>query len=257
MIILGAIQGITEWLPISSEAMVALSARFFFGFEYKEALNLAIWLHLGTALAAIAYFWKEILEVLKSAFDKTADRALLWFLVVATVVTALIAGPILVILLTSAPEIPDWIFTMVIGVFLVGIAYTQKNRPDTDDKKLNINEGIIAGIAQGLAAFPGISRSGITTAALLARQFSLKQAFFLSFLMSIPVTIGVQVVMPLIDESHAFAVDGPMIVGGLVAALIGFITIKELIAFAQRINFFKATLTLGIIIIALGLALLL
>jgi len=247
-IVLGIIQGITEWLPISSEAMVTLAGRFLFGEEYKEALGNAIWLHGGTLLAVLVYFYKDVLEIIKMK-----EKELLVFLIITTVLSAVIAAPLL--LLAFSLEIPDYLFTILIGVFLIVVALLQKNKlfGEKFNQKIEPKKAVFPGIFQGLAALPGLSRSGLTIAVLLAEKFSLKDAFRLSFLMSLPVIAGAQLALPLVKEG--FEITIPMIVGSLTAAVVGFLTIKLLMEFAEKINFFKATLTLGLIVTALGLVL--
>lgn len=244
-IILGLVQGITEWLPISSEAMVTLIGKFLFGFEYEEALGNAIWFHSGTLIAAIIYFRKDILEILKME-----NKKLLIFLLLATIATGIIAVPL--IFLAFSLEIPDHLFTILIGVFLVIIAILQKKAKMGIKKEVNNQNALVAGLIQGLAVLPGFSRSGITIATLLGQKYDLKTAFRLSFLMSIPVTLGAQIVLPLARQG--FFIDGAMVLGVLVSAVVGLLTIKILMEFAEKVNFFKATLSLGIVVILLGIS---
>jgi len=245
-VVLGIIQGITEWLPISSEAMVTLAGKFLFQSEYKEALGNAIWLHGGTLVAVIVYFHKDIIGILKMK-----ERKLLVFLAVATVLSALIAFPLL--FLAFSFEIPDYLFTILIGIFLVAVAFLNKKRKSGEKKDTEPKTAVIPGIVQGLAALPGFSRSGLTVAALLAEKFSLKDAFRLSFLMSIPVIAGAQLALPLLQDG--FEVTMPMIVGSISAAVVGFLTIKLLMEFSEKVNFFKATLILGVAVIIFGVVL--
>ena len=257
-IILGVIQGITEWLPISSQALVFLSASLFFDIERTEALKISIWLHSGTLLAVIVYFWKDIIRILSSIFKKNSfeDKKLFSFLALTTIITGIIAIPILFFLFWI--EISEALFTIIIGFFLIIVAFLQRKKQNIKTIKsntgLNYIDSIIVGIAQGFAALPGFSRSGLTIAALLARKYSLKDTFYLSFLMSIPIVFLAQIALVIIDEG--FVISSSLLVGALTAAIVGFISIKALLQFAQRVNFFKATLTLGIIIIILGIILL-
>ncbi|MBD3209919.1 hypothetical protein GF318_00905 [Candidatus Micrarchaeota archaeon] len=251
-ILLGFIQGIAEWLPVSSEAMVTLAGKFFSGLEYREAMSTAIWLHSGTLLAALAYFRKDITNLVKDSFSPGPGRQLLIFLAVATAASAVVAFPLLA--LAVSVEMPEAFATILIGVFLVFIAFFQKNRKQGTKTVLTPLNAGLAGLVQGLAVLPGISRSGITIPVLIAEEYPLKQAFRLSFLMSIPVSFGAQVALPVVEEG--FAVDGPMIAGSIVAALVGFATIGVLMRFAEQVNFFKATLVLGLGVIACGALLL-
>lgn len=252
-IILGFIQGIAEWLPISSEAIVTLAGRFLTGLEYSEALGTAIWLHSGTLLAALIYFRNDIIELLKSICEKGKSKALLLFLLVTTIASAVIAVPLLY--LAFSFEVPDSIATLAIGIFLIIVAFLQKERKGGSEEALKLEKAVVAGLAQGFSALPGLSRSGITISVLLAEKFPLKQAFKLSFLMSIPVSFGAQVALPLVKEG--FAIDASLVLGSLAAAIVGYVTIGALMEFAEKVNFFRATLSLGVLVAVFGLLLLL
>jgi undecaprenyl-diphosphatase len=250
-IVLGLIQGITEWLPVSSKAMVSLAARFLFGIEYREALSSAIFLHSGTLVAASVYFRKEIIGIAKSAFDKSTKKDLLVFLAIATAITGIMGAPLLFIALNF--EFPEWIFTMAVGILLIGMAILQKNRGGGTEKELRPKNAIIAGLAQGLAGIPGISRSGTTLAALLGEGYSLDDAMRLSFLMSIPAVLGVELALPLLKGG--FEVTGELLAGSAVAGIVGFFTIDMLLKVAARPDFYKVTLVLGAFVAFLGAAL--
>lgn len=250
-ILLGIIQGIAEWLPISSEAMVTLAGRFLLGAGYQESLGAAIWLHSGTALSALVYFRNDVITILKSIMSN--ERKLLLFLLAATLATSVSALPLLLLAFTI--ELPDWLFTFAIGAFLVLVALLQRKRPDSEtEHDLALPKAAITGVVQGFAILPGFSRSGLTTAALLYQDYSLKEALRLSFLMSIPVTVGIQVFLPFV--SGDFHLSPELLVGSLAAAVVGLITISALMEFAGRFNFFKATLGLGLLVILLALAML-
>jgi undecaprenyl-diphosphatase len=250
-VILGLIQGITEWLPISSEAMVTLAGRFIAGLEYSEALGTAIWLHSGTLIAALAYFHKDAIDILKSIYEHGAEKSLLIFLIATTASSAIIAFPLLFLAFSIA--IPEALTTIIIGLFLVVVAYLQKERKGGMEKELKPVKGVMAGLIQGLAVLPGLSRSGLTISALLGQRFPLRQAFRLSFLMSIPVSFGAQVALPIVKEGFSVSIE--MLIGAAVAAVVGYLTIGLLMDFAERVNFFKATLALGLLVILAGLAL--
>ncbi len=249
-IILGIIQGIAEWLPISSEAMVTLAGKFLFNTEYKEALGTAIWLHSGTTLSAIIYFRNDVITIIKSIFS--GNRSLLFFLTIATLSTSISAIPLL--LLAFSIELPDVLFTLFIGIFLLLISYLQKSKHiSKSDDSTTSKKAVISGIVQGFAVLPGVSRSGLTVAALLSQKFSLKESLRLSFLMSIPVTGGIQIFLPLVSDG--FSITAPLILGSLVACAVGLLTIKTLMEFAQRISFVRATFALGVIVILLAIVL--
>jgi undecaprenyl-diphosphatase len=149
-------------------------------------------------------------------------------------------------------ELPEAPFTIIIGLLFVIVAFLQKKSRElkTYKKSLNVQDGLIVGIVQGFAALPGFSRSGSTVAALLFQKYSLKDAFRLSFLMSIPIVFLAQIALPIFQEG--FIITSELLVGALTAGLVGFVAIKTLLQFAERVNFFKTTLTFGIITIILG-----
>ena len=209
-------------------------------------------------MAVIVYFWKDIIRILSSIFkkDSSEDKKLFSFLVLSTIVTGIIAVPFIFFLFWV--ELPEALFTIIIGLFLIIIAFLQKKSRElkiiNSLNRLSYFDSIIVGIAQGFAALPGFSRSGLTIAALLARKYSLKDTFYLSFLMSIPIIFLAQIVLAIIDDG--LIITSTFLVGALTSAAVGFISIRALLQFAQKVNFFKATLILGIIVIILGIILL-
>jgi undecaprenyl-diphosphatase len=248
-IILGIIQGLVEWLPISSEAAVTLSGKFLFGMDYQEALSVSVFLHWGTLIAAIIYFRKELVQMLRDILSKNADKTLPVFLIITTILSGIIATPLL--FLAFSVEIPDGLFTIFIGLFLLCIAFLQKNQKAGKETKIEIKKAIIPGLAQGFSALPGISRSGITLATLLAEKFPLKDALRLSFMMSIPIVFAAELMLPVIKQDFIFTPE--LAVGAAAAAIAGFASISALLKFVERVNFFKATLTLGAVVFAAGL----
>lgn len=257
-IVLGTIQGITEWLPVSSKSMVALAGRYAFGMGFGDALATAIWLHTGTLAAAIAYFRNDAVSIARALLSRDGDRSMLLFLAVATLVTGLMGVPLLFIALNV--EVPDSAFTVLIGALLVVMAAIQKSRqnaePETQNQKqaAGVREGVVAGAAQGLAAIPGVSRSGMTLAALMAQGYPLEKSLRLSFLMSIPAVAGIEIVLPLMRGG--FEITGPHIAGSAAAALAGFVTIGALLRVAARPDFYRVTMALGLAVLLCGLLML-
>ncbi len=249
-IILGIIQGITEWLPVSSKAVVALAGRYLFGMELQQALSTAIVLHLGTLIAAVAYFRKELIQEFTYLFQKGRKHDLLIFLAVSTVMTGLIGLPLFFFALSA--EIPEWIFTVFIGIFLIFIATLHKNRKTTGEtKELTVKNAMTVGVAQGIAGLPGMSRSGMTLAAFLGLNYSLEDAFRLSFLMSIPAVAGAEIAVYLLKAD--VPITAPMLTGIAAAAITGILTIKTLLAIAAGKDFYKITFALGAFILVLGI----
>ncbi len=251
-IVLGIIQGIFEWIPVSSEGMVTLAGKFFFGMQYQDALAMAIWLHTGTLIAALIYFRNDLIDIVKSIYTKDANRDLLVFLVITTIASAVTALPLIMLAFTKeAALVPEYAFTILIGLFLIVIAFLQKGQKEGKEQRPTPLNALIAGLVQGISVLPGLSRSGLTLATLMAEKYHIASALRLSFLMAIPVTFGVQFVLPLVKND--FAVTAPMLAGTAVAAVVGLITISWLLDIVRRTNFHKATLILGIIIVIAGI----
>jgi undecaprenyl-diphosphatase len=251
-VVLGAVQGVTEWLPVSSKSMVALAARFGFGIDYGDGLGFALWLHSGTLVSSVVYLRNDVAGILRAMAGR-GDRELAVFLAIATVVSAAIGAPLLFLSL-SAP-LADPAFTLLMGAFLVVMAMLQRDRVAGSATVATRRDAFWAGVAQGLSALPGVSRSGVTVAALLARRLSLEEAFRLSFLMSIPIVLGLEVVLALF--SSGVVVSAPFAAGAAVAAVVGFVSMGALLKVAARPDFHRITLALGVLVLLLGVVVLL
>ncbi|MBI4894226.1 MAG: undecaprenyl-diphosphate phosphatase [Candidatus Aenigmarchaeota archaeon] len=248
--VLGLVQGITEWLPVSSKAMVTLSGKFLFGMPYQEALATAIFLHIGTLIAATIYLRKDLIQIFRSVLEKKMDRSMLKFLVAATLMTGVIAIPLLFFALNN--ELPEYLFTIIIGGFLLVTAFLQRSRKDSKaETVLNTRKGIITGFFQGFAGIPGMSRSGTTITALIYQKLSIKDAMRVSFLMSIPAVLGAELMLPFLKGGFVPGISE--MVGAAVAGIVGFLTIGALLKLAAGTNFWKVCAFLGVIAIVLGL----
>ncbi len=177
-ILLGIVQGLTEFLPVSSSGHLIILQKIL-GIHANE-VGISVVLHLGTLLAVIIFFWKDILNLLK-------DLKLLGLVAVVVVITGTIGvlGKDFFENLFSSVKVVGvaWIFT---GLLLISTKkITQLNRD-----KLKLKDALILGLTQGLAIIPGISRSGITISTLFFRKIERKLAFTFSFLVSIPIILG-------------------------------------------------------------------
>jgi undecaprenyl-diphosphatase len=240
-LILGIIQGITEWLPISSEGILVLIMVNFFKSTLLEAVFLAIWTHIGTLLAAIVFFRKDLDSLVrriflylkdtkKTSFDKQGS-----FLVLSTGLTALVGTPLLFFGLDKI-NLPSYWVTILIGLLLIitGIIQLLSRRRRSASNKLQVKDAIPVGIVQGFSILPGISRSGITVSTLLLLGYSGKNALRLSFLMSIPVVLGAEVGLVLLNRV-VFNINAIILVGA--AFLTGLATIKIFLTAAEKMGF--------------------
>lgn len=244
-ILLGAIQGVTEWLPVSSEGIVVVTYVLFLERPLEEAVTYALWLHLGTALSALVVLRSEVKSVLRQLRRPShGSSALLRFLFIATLVSAVVGFPALLVLGQLSRVIGTATMGFVGGLLLV-TGYVQVRQRITGKRvqgEVAGADALIAGLAQGIAILPGLSRSGLTVATLLMRRFQQREALALSFLMSVPVSLGAAVFSGL---QNALAFSAESLVAGGVAFLVGLATIRALITVAELINFGAFVLAVG------------
>jgi len=257
--VLGIIQGLTEFFPVSSSAHLAIFP-YFFKWE-QPSLFFAVALHFGTLISLLIVFYKDIINIIKyffkglfvRKFRKNENYKMALFIIIA-IIPAAIAGYLFNSIIESAFSKPIYaaFFLLVTAVVLVLFEFigmrneirymSKKNNP----KKMNYLVAFITGIGQAIAIIPGISRSGATIST--ARIFGIKRenAVRFSFLISIPVIFGT-FVFELYDhvKGHNLLTSGvdnvlPMIVGFLMAFLSGLFAVKFLIRLSSRrnLNFF-------------------
>lgn len=242
-LVVGTVQGITEWLPISSEGMTSLVMTQVFGSSLQQAVIIALWLHIGTLLAALVYFRKDILEVIRER--GTVFR----FLVIATLVSVLVGGP-LALVMVEGFLLYGRSAMVLIGVLLIGTGIFQhvSRRAEPAERKPSYRDAVLAGFVQGLAVLPGLSRSGLTVSALLLRRYRAEQAVRLSFLMSVPA-----VALAGLYASAKGAMAGAEAAAALVASFVlGLLTIAVLLKAAEKINFSYFTVLMGFLSVLAG-----
>ena len=247
-VILGLLQGVGEFLPISSSAHLAL-APYIFGWRY-QGLAYDVMLHLGTLLAIAVYFAPDWLTIIKDGLTslwrsriepmagtrpkpKESDGRLLWLLAAGSVPAA-IAGLLLNHLAEHAFRAPTWIAFNLI--FFSGLIYLADRSPSQNKTAgdITLKDIILIGLAQSVALMPGASRSGMTIMAALFLGYARYDAARLSFLLATPVIFGaglleVRKIAPS-DLNAAFAT-------GVIAAFIaGVLSIKFLLSYLKRGN---------------------
>lgn len=177
-IFLGIIQGVTEFIPVSSSAHLIIFQRLL-GIRGQE-LSLSLALHLGTILALLLFFFKDILGLIRQV-------RFLWYVFIVTLITAAIgisAKDFFENLFSSPPLVA--LALICTGLILIATRWLQGNKRES----LNIRDTVILGLAQGMAIIPGISRSGMTISALLFSGLKRKKSFEFSFIASIPAVLG-------------------------------------------------------------------
>ncbi len=255
-IILGTVQGITEWLPISSEGMIVLIQNNFFSALSLQALvKLALFLHLGTFLAALIYFREDVWRLTKTIFNyKKTDietKKIFNFLLISTIFTGIVGLGLFSILeiIENKFSVTGKAVNSLVGVMLLITGFLQTDKKKRGVKNavdVNWKDSILVGLSQGLAIIPGISRSGITVSALLLRKFNDTDALKLSFLMSLPAVLAGNIIL----NFGNFSLTGGMLLGLLFSFLFGLLTIHLLLRLSKRVNFAYFVILFGLLMIA-------
>ena len=250
-IILGLVQGISEWLPISSTAHLKLAGDFL-NLTVTPLFNLI--LHLGTLTVLIFFFRREIKGILVALVHwefKSESGMLIPRIVVATIPTAIIGLTYDRFLQDSFQTIPIIAVTFLIGASIV---YTTKYAKE-DRNTFPYTIALLMGAAQGFAIFPGLSRSGVTISAALLLGLKRDKAFKFSFLLSIPAVIG-DFAVELYGQRNMLSAMGfsgvEAVLGFAVAAVVGYFALRLLsrIVRGKKFHYFAFyTWTLGIILL--------
>ena len=269
-IIIAILQGLFEWLPISSSGQVMIVAVNFFGIPPEEAYSLSIWLHLGTMFAVLLKFKKDYLRIAKSFLPKkfnteeTDIKKRNW-LIVGTIGTAITALPLYFIfkfiIVGEFTAIHGDLLTLIIAGMLIitGIILLLIKKKfgaktiESVEKQNVIKDSFIIGLTQGVAVLPGISRSAITVSTTLIENYEQDSALRLSFLMSVPVVIASIAVDIIFGEGSVFRILDPItiIIITLISFIIGYASIEILLKIAKRIQFGYFCLLYGIIAYAI------
>jgi undecaprenyl-diphosphatase len=255
-IVLGFVQGVSEFLPISSRAHLIL-VRWLFGWPYP-GLSFDVALHLGTLAALLLYFYKDWLRLAASSLlilrgeTRDPDARLALHIILATIPAAF-AG----FFLGGLDELST---TKVIGMALIGVAILMRaaemwGRRKTELLDMTLSDAMTIGLAQAVALIPGVSRSGVTITAGLFRGLTRKASAQYSFLLSAPI-VGGAIGKTLIDVlSEGLPTDDalPLVVGILTSAFFGYMAIAGLLRYLQTRStfvFINYRMALGILLLA-------
>jgi len=239
-ILLGIIQGITEFLPISSSAHLILFP-WMFGSQgtLTDSLNFDVALHAGTLVAILAFFWKDWLALLKKFFLsfgdntwKTGEGRLVWFIVLATI-PAGVLGLKFEHVVEHAFRNPLLIAASLAVISVVIWASDRFSARIAGLESMKLGHALFIGCAQALALVPGVSRSGITISAGLMAGYTRESAARFSFLLSTPVIAGAAV-LKLAKIRLAPGEAAPFIAGVILSAIVGYLSIKFLLTYLNR-----------------------
>ncbi len=252
-IIMGLVQGLTEFLPVSSSGHLVLS-KFILGADLGTSALFEILLHVGTLAAVFVFYWKDVLNLIKEGLllikdcalfilkrqkmEMYLERKMVVFIIVASIPTAVLGLLMEAFLedLFLSSVIAVGFALLVTGTFLMMIRKMPKGHKTL--KEMKGRDALTVGIVQGIATIPGISRSGSTVTAGIFCGLDKEFAFRFSFLMSIPAILGAAVLKVLdVDGADLAANAGPYLAGMLVSAVIGYACIRWLKNLIQKDQF--------------------
>jgi undecaprenyl-diphosphatase len=244
-IILGMVQGLTEFLPVSSSAHLVLVPELM-GVESSLAFDTL--LHLGTLIAVVSYFWNDVVNMIKAFISSLKDvtqgkfrtelrddrfKRLSWLVIVGTIPAALMGillKDFFESLFSSIAAVG--VFLLITGFILWGVE--RMPRGDKKVKEITFTNSLLVGIAQGCAIAPGISRSGATIATSLFLGFDRELAARFSFLLSIPAILGAALIQAK-DLTAGFDLNTGVFVAGLLSSMIfGYLAIKFLMGYIKQ-----------------------
>lgn len=240
-IILGIVQGLTEFLPISSSAHLNVFPWIFNWEMLSEGMDVA--LHIGTLLALVIFFFKDWVNLVKGGYKKaikkedSTEGKIFWYLVVATIPAGILS---LILDKLSDKIIGDDInFQMAIiagTLIIMGIILyiaDKKSKSTIDYEHITLKQSVLIGISQAIAAaFPGVSRSGITMTVARALKIDRESAAKFSFMLAMPITLAA-----VIFDLTKFTFTLPLLLGILASFITGVIVIKFLLDYLKKGSF--------------------
>jgi len=268
-ILLGGIQGLTEFFPVSSSGHLVIFQQMM-GLT-EPVLMFDISVHVGTLAAILVYFFNDIIRIFKSFISSAScrlsgqseklsqveisDTRMAWMLVAGSLPTAVIGFGMHMVsdVLFSSLTIVG-VSLLVTGGILLGTRWMNQGKaPETD---LSVKQALLIGTVQGLAVIPGISRSGSTISAALFLGVNHDMAIRYSFLLSIPAILGALVLQILSDSSVAGNISLAVIAAGLLTSLIiGYVALSLLVKMVQKGHLYFFTpycIVLGVVVLIAG-----
>lgn len=240
-VILGIVQGLTEFLPISSSGHLNVFPWLFNWNPLSDGMDVA--LHIGTLLALVIFFFKDWLILLKAGYKKAVKKEdsqegkIFWYLVAATIpagILSLILDKISEKLIGNDINFQMLIIActlIVMGIILYIV--DKKAKSTTNYKNITLKQSVLVGISQAIAAaFPGVSRSGITMTVARALRIDRESAAKFSFLLAMPITLAA-----VIFELPHFTFDLSLLLGVLASFIVGVFVIKFLLNYLKKGSF--------------------
>ena len=255
-IVFGAVQGLTEFLPISSTAHLVLLP-WFMGWP-DPGLSFDVALHLGTLVALLIYFRNDWIALVRSSLKLVRgnttdpDARMAFFIIVATIPGGL-AGALFESKVETVLRSPVIISFTLIALALVLVAAELKGRHKRNLEQISLNDAVTVGLAQAIAIVPGVSRSGVTITAALFKGIKRDAAARFSFYLSTPIIAGAVAKKMLDIAAQGLTADQmmPFVAGIVSAGIVGYFSIAFLLRYLQTHNtfiFVYYRIALGIIV---------
>jgi undecaprenyl-diphosphatase len=249
---MGIVQGLSEFLPISSSAHLVFTSNFYkvvknipIAEQSTQEVFLDIMLHLGTLIAVLIFFRKDVVEICKALIlalknkDFSANQAKLGlYIILGTIITIALALPFNDVAnsLVFHPAFVGGLLILTGGVLFYS-EYLSKKKSQSNE--IDLKKSLLIGLAQGIAVLPGFSRSGWTIATGLFLGLDRKTSARYSFLLSIPIILGASMVYPLIkiDVKEALTYNWvAIILGTIVSGIVGYLCIKYFMKFISKFS---------------------
>jgi undecaprenyl-diphosphatase len=257
---LGLIQGVLEWLPVSSQGALTVALTTL-GEDPEAAIQFSLFLHGGTALAAAAFYRERLASLFAdlplwrpaTAFD--AETARLSFLGVATAASVLTGGTAYLLISDLVSALSGGVVVALVGLLLIGTGLLQRFAADhaiAARERPRLLDAVVVGTLQGFAVLPGVSRSGTTVSALLLAGHDGETSLELSFLLSIPAAAGAAAVV-FLSEGVPSVPPGPAALAVVVSAAVGYLTVGALVALVRRVAFWGICVGFGALAVVGGL----
>ncbi len=248
-VLLGIVQGLTEFLPISSSAHLVLVPYWLnWQFPTEQIFVFDVLVQMGTLIAVIIFLWRDLVRIITAAFQglirgkplQTSEARLGWWIVIATI-PAGIFGVLVKDQVEAAFNNPlmTAVFLIVTAGLLVIAEWIGKRQKELT--QISWLDALIVGLFQALSIFPGVSRSGSTISGAMFRDISRPEAARFSFLISIPVMLaaGGLALLDLLEVSGLSSFLPVVISGVIAAAVVGYLSIRWLLQYLQRHSFYS------------------
>ena len=250
--VLGVVQGVSEWLPISSKTQVMLASAWLLGAPLGFAYSLGLFLEGASVLAALLYFRRVYLDAL---LGRGEGRRWLLYMAVTTAVTAAVGVPLYLAVRKSLSAVPAGLLMVALGAAVVLNAFLLRRAGGRaglrELRHLSLGEMALVGLAQALTVLPGVSRSGATTTALLLLGLRPEEAFRASFVL-VPIAGLGATALSYLAEGGAL-VTGESAVAVAVGVVVSLLTIEALLRLARSPRVVLVNLFVGALAVAGGL----